>query len=132
MSYLSLLYLVRQWIEYTWILCEGKFVVILGCYHGHQFFGQFVYPIEEEGMGLTEWMEIIVILASCENPFNRVYENLVQHPSNNNTSIFLKRKSLIIFYLLIPEFMTELETGYFLVSLKLTNILFRERTMETN
>ena len=29
------------------------------------------------------WMGCIVILASCEYHFNRVHENLEQHPSNN-------------------------------------------------
>ena len=36
-----------------------------------------------ENLSSREWMGIIVILASCEYHFIRVYENLVQHPSNN-------------------------------------------------
>ena len=29
---------------------------------------------------MSGWVGDIVILASCENHFNRVYENLMQHP----------------------------------------------------
>ena len=38
----------------------------------------------------------IVILASCEYHFIRVYENLVQHPSNNISIVHLFRKSFKI------------------------------------
>ena len=45
---------------------------------------QFVYPVEEEGIGFKRWMgEGIVSLASCECHFINVHENLAQHPSNN-------------------------------------------------
>ena len=47
------------------------------------FIGQFVYPVEGEGMGYRVLMGGIIILASCEYQFNKVHENLVQHPSNN-------------------------------------------------
>ena len=38
----------------------------------------------------------IVILANCECYFNRVYENVVQHPSNNISNKQEKSDDLLI------------------------------------
>ena len=39
-------------------------------------------------------VEGIVLLASCEQNFIRVYENLVQHPSNNISIIMLNVQNI--------------------------------------
>ena len=44
--------------------------------------GQFVHPVGGEGWGKRGRLGVCYF-ASCEYPFIRVHENLVQYPSNN-------------------------------------------------
>ena len=46
-------------------------------------------------MELMVWMGVMVILASCEHPYIRIHENLVQYPSNN-ISIVLDKLLFVI------------------------------------
>ncbi len=70
------------------------------------FIGQIVYPLGGKGIGVKLWMWGIVINASWNDYFIRVYENLVQHPSIYISIIirvpckrcFIQIKSSFFFY----------------------------------
>ena len=62
---------------YTWIYWLEKI-----CRQFSSLIGQFVHTIGE-GMWLRGWMGVSSFLSRCEDHFIRVYENLVQHPSND-------------------------------------------------
>ena len=64
-------------IEYTWLLYQGKNFRQFSLPTRNSLIGQFVHPVEGEGMGLNGRKGVIVIVAHCVFHFIRGYENLV-------------------------------------------------------
>ena len=62
--------------------------------------GQIAHPVRREGMG-QRWMGDIAILTSCEHLFDKVHENLVQHPSKNVSIIISIEQQLKLSYTFI-------------------------------
>ena len=60
----------------------GKFIVNLACYYAPHLLDSGRREDEIKGVE-----GVNAILASCEQPFDRVHDNLMQHPPNDNISI---------------------------------------------
>ena len=69
--------------NYTWIYCRYFWLLTWT-----SLIVQFVHSMEGRGWDKGGGWGI-VILASCDYHFIRVHENLVQHPSNNISNIFI-------------------------------------------
>ena len=66
-----------------WIYWQGKIFRHFSLLLWSSFIGQLVDPVDEREDWVNGVYGGIVGLANYEHHFNRLHENLVQHPSNN-------------------------------------------------